>query len=284
METKIQSIQAKDYSLGKDGISFIFITDTHLPRNSMHSPYLIRRIMENTNVRFVINGGDTLDNENTKKAAIDQFYQWRNLMYGIREYNVIGNHDLNTISQTVEEAKLTRDEFYSVMFREHEENVVFDGNDHYILDYPSQKIRFIIVSTSFSATNSQGTWLKNKMTELSNDWSIIVVTHYFWRDQSTLHSGGEQLITAINEVYDSLNATFICIIAGHAHQDISMTESTKGYLIISTTSDARTSESGNPRTIGTINEHAFDIVYINKNTRTIDMIRIGSGIDRNFNY
>jgi hypothetical protein len=38
------------------------------------------------------------------------------------------------------------------------------------------------------------------------------------------------------------------------------------------------------KTIGTITECAFDVVIINKTTRHIDIVRIGAGENRNFDY
>lgn len=73
-----------------------------------------------------------------------------------------------------------------------------------------------------------------------------------------------------------------CIITGRIHRDYSV-YSEQGHPIIGTVCDAQCG-SNQVVTRGTVNEHAFDIVFINTTNRVISTIRIGSDRDRTYNY
>ena len=61
--------------------------------------------------------------------------------------------------------------------------------------------------------------------------------------------------------------------------------SSGGIPIIATTCATYAEECGElDRTLGTINEGAYDVYVVNKNTRTINITRIGAGFDREFTY
>ena len=86
--------------------------------------------------------------------------------------------------------------------------------------------------------------------------------------------------------------TPIAIISGHTHWDASLTTSQSDYgiLTIATTTDAagyaQNGQTGaaEPRTVGTIEEQAFDVVHIDLTARKVYMTRIGGGSDREFTF
>ena len=286
MTERIATINNNDCLIGNHGDSFIFITDTHIPRNTMNSPALIKHVLDNTSVGFVINGGDTLDHTDTKEEALSQHRQWRTLMNGVTEYRIKGNHDLNTSGQTIEEAKLSEDEWYGTMVKPLERFVQTNGNSYYCVDNDSQKIRYICLSYRFNGTNDESIWFKERLTELDEDWTILVIPHYLFTDASgTFHENGQLLIDSINEVYSNVKATLIGVLAGHNHADYSTTETTNGYLLVTTTCDTKSNElSGLTRTVGTITEQAFDVIHIDTKNKKMYATRIGAGGNREWNY
>ena len=286
MVEQVNTINNNDCLIGNHGDSFIFITDTHIPRNTMNSPALIKHILDNTSVGFVINGGDTLDHADTKEEALSQHRKWRTLMNGVTEYRIKGNHDLNTSGQTIEEAKLSEDEWYGTMVKPLERFVQTNGNSYYCVDNDSQKIRYICLSYRFNGTNDESIWFKERLTELDEDWTVLVIPHYLFTDASgTLHANGQLLIDSINEVYPNVKATLIGVLAGHNHADYSTTETTNGYLLVTTTCDTKSNElSGLTRTVGTITEQAFDVIHIDTKNKKMYATRIGAGGNREWNY
>ena len=271
-------------SIGNRGVEFAFITDVHVPRNSMNSPAILQYLSDKLNLPFVINGGDTLDADADQTTAMNRFYLWREKMKSLKEFCVIGNHDRNTLNNSEHpEAALTAENFYRMMISPVEWFITSNGESYYTIDNDNQKIRIIVLSTSFGGSGAENTWFRSKLTELSDEWSVIVVTHYMWASTiESFHGVGTNIINAINAVYGSMNASLIAVFAGHTHHDNAIKEATNGYNIIATTCDARTGEY--TRTAGTTSEHAFDLVFINTSSRTITMKRIGAGSDRVFSY
>ena len=282
MAEKITAINDKDCLIGNHGDSFVFITDTHTPRNKMYSPALIKEIVNNTAVRFVINGGDSLDNEDTRSGAISQLREWRNLMRGINEYRIMGNHDLNKVGNTIEAAYLSIDDWYGTMVKPLEDTIQTDGKYYFCIDNESQKIRYICLSYLNNA-NTERSWLKERLTELSADWTVLIISHYLFGDElGVIHTNGQYVIDDINEVYSTMKADFIGILAGHTHADYSATEPTNGYNLIATTCDTFT---GTPtKTAGTHTEQAFDVIHIDTTNRKMYATRIGAGNDREWSY
>lgn len=282
MTERIGTINNKDCLIGGHGDSFVFITDTHLERNSMNSPILIKEIVNNTAIRFVINGGDTLDDDPTQESALARFRQWRKLMQGVEEYRIMGNHDLNGSGQSVTEAKITEDHWYGTMVKPFEHLVNTGGKSYYCIDNQSQKIRYICLSYRYNESE-QRAWLKERLAELESGWSILVIPHYLFDSTvDTIHQHGQYLINDINSVYDTMNATLIGVLAGHTHADYSTTETNKGYNLIAVTCDTR---DGTPsKTKGTVTEQAFDIIHIDTVARKMYATRIGAGVDREWSY
>lgn len=282
IKERIATINNKDCLVGSHGDGFVFITDTHTPRNKMRSPLLIKEIVNNTAVRFVINGGDTLDDEGTRAEAISQLRNWRDLMRGVTEYRIMGNHDLNKVGNTNEEAYLSTDDWYGTMVKPLEDTIQTDGKYYFCIDNESQKIRYICLSYLNNA-NTEKVWLKERLSELSNGWNALVVSHYLFSDSTgTIHDNGQIIIDCINEVYSTMNATLIGILAGHNHADYSTTESVNGYHLIATTCDTFT---GTPtKTVGTYTEQAFDVIHIDTTNKKMYATRIGAGNDREWSY
>ena len=282
MTQRIDAINEKDCLVGGHGDSFIFITDTHLERNKMNSPALIKEIVNNTAVRFVINGGDTLDNDPSQAEALERLRLWRKAMQGVEEYRVMGNHDLNGSGQSVPEAKLNEDQWYGTMVKPVEGLVNTHGKPYFCVDNQSQKIRYICLGAPYSAAQVRQ-WLKDRLTEPEAGWSVLVIPHYLFDSTvDTIHTHGQYLINDINGVYGNMNATLIGVLAGHTHADHSEPESTNGYHLIATTCDACT---GTPaKTAGTVTEQAFDVMHIDTANRKIYATRIGAGNDRQWSY
>ena len=85
--------------------------------------------------------------------------------------------------------------------------------------------------------------------------------------------------------FTNYKGSIICYIAGHWHRDLTENISLNGVPIILITSakdDRDTSLS--PRTDGTDQETAFDVVVVNRQTRKIHCIRCGAGEDRTITY
>lgn len=94
-------LKKKTWLIKKDSkkcASFIYVTDTHVNSNGMHSPLLIRHLLDNTDVKTVIWGGDAIS---TYGDNIDEQWekqlQFDSILNGACNiYKVRGNHDFMT--------------------------------------------------------------------------------------------------------------------------------------------------------------------------------------------
>ena len=73
-------------------------------------------------------------------------------------------------------------------------------------------------------------------------------------------------------------------ISGHTHKDLSETLSDGTPIICTTTANAGGELGGLDRTLGTVNENAFDIITVDTVNKTVNATRIGAGSDRALSY
>ena len=203
------------------------------------------------------------------------------MMYGLRCFNIVGNHDNNNYNSSNPSGKLTLGQFYGIMTKPAEEWINTDGKIYYCVDNESQKIRYICAAIDgfTTMTGTQKTWFQQKLTELDSTWTVVVLQHRIWGSTTeSIAEKAQAVINAINEVWANINAKFIGIIAGHTHTDYSTTESVNGYLLIACNCDTMSgSNSGYTRTAGTTSEQSFDVFYIDKTNTKLYAVRIGAG-------
>lgn len=290
LNEKYPVLWQKDALIGAGGDSFVFVTDVHYGRNTKKSPMLIQNIVKNTAVKTVFNGGDTLDEGDTVALAIEKLSAWQGMMDGMRVFNIVGNHDNNNYNSQNPTGVLTMGQFYGIMVKPSEQWIDTNGKIYYCVDNPSQKIRYICLAIEAFANVSDGseqkTWLESKLTELSSDWSIVILQHRIWGSTTDdIADKAKEVIRTVNYVWNNINADFIGIIAGHTHLDYSTTEPVNGYLLIACNCDTLSgNNSGYTRTAGTTSEQSFDVFHIDKANKHLYATRIGAGTDRDWSY
>lgn len=295
IDSKIDSI--KQLTEDNDEV-FAFITDIHVPQNQMHSPDIVNYINSKISIPYVVNGGDYINSNPSRREALNVMDRWINKAYP-SWYLLRGNHDTNYQgSGTVTEKDFTG---HATKRLRNSITPMIENRNIYYFDNVQSKIRHIILDTITEQVvdiSDQVNWMKAKITELPIGWGVVVITHMYFAP-SRVSAGvtelealnvGTQIKDGLDSIYDSANASIIAYICGHCHRDYSIVTE-KGYPIISTTCDAGGAQASNwdidnpTRTVGTTNEQAFDIYGINKSTKTITTIRIGAGASgRNFSY
>lgn len=290
LNEKYPVLWQKDALVGAGGDSFVFVTDVHYERNTKKSPMLIQNIVKNTAVKTVFNGGDTLDEGDTVALAIEKLSAWQGMMDGMRVFNIVGNHDNNNYNSQNPTGALTMGQFYGIMVKPSEQWIDTNGKIYYCVDNPSQKIRYICLAIEAFANVSDGseqkTWLESKLTELSSDWTTVILQHRIWGSKTdAIEEKAQKVINIVNNVWNNINADFIGIIAGHTHLDYSTTEPVNGYLLIACNCDTLAgNNSGYTRTAGTTSEQSFDVFHIDKANKHLYATRIGAGSNRDWAY
>lgn len=295
MNLKKEIIKDKCNMVGRTGDGFVFITDMHDKLNYGNSPLLINYILKNTPIRKVVFGGDLWSDGNNipeKSQLIKNLYDLR-LKYNFTDniFAVRGNHDV--------ERNISDGEWYSMYERTLTEFVETIGQEVYFYrDNASQKIRYIYCdgpNPGAAMPIKQQNWLKERITELEEGWTVLVFCHSYWEPVyigGTPGSSvwGRSIVSVMDAAEDLCEATIAALITGHVHKDMS-TQSTKGYAIIGTTCDAndwlayRFDPVTPNRTEGTTTEQVFDVFNIDTANKKIYVTRIGgNGTDREFTY
>ena len=280
--------------------SFVFITDVHVPSNALVSPYLVKQVLQRTAANMVVFGGDVINYHSNRQNAIDMI-AYLPTAFGSTEFHFVrGNHDGNTYSsKAVPEDRITDVELIRMTAGKNE--IREDGKLYYYRDDDAHRIRYIMCDSGVGKGERidavQVSWLKDRILELDEDWSVLVFVHRFYGDSKISRDGythvldatGNALIDAFDEVYGRSRASIIGVLCGHCHRDFAERPSKKGYpyVAVSTTCDAYAKTEGDPRgerTLRTDDEQAFDVVTIDTSRKMLYLTRVGWGQDRSFSY
>lgn len=188
LENKIKEINNK-MNLVRNGVGFIFITDMHFLYNSRNSKYVLKNILDNTTIPFVICGGDIPNTPGTKLDLLDaanELVKYQNYIGNDRFFTIRGNHDFynNTADGSVSNI-LPEKTIYNVICR-NSERYMSDAmvNDMcFCIDIPIQRTRFICVNSKdvSGGVNSyigpyQANWITQKLMEKPN-YNFIIISH-----------------------------------------------------------------------------------------------------------
>lgn len=200
ISNKIDVINTLQREGGVNSTSFGFITDIHLDKNNQkHYGKLLTHIVEDCDIKYVFNGGDTYSANTSKKDFLKGMREAFKLFGKIKDRTLfcIGNHDDNPYGGVEWNRLITKKEQYSEYFR-------YLGNDitrgalgtYYYVDDIFHKIRYIVLdsidipyiqvnnSAKYSGQNmwayrqEQLTWFGNVALDVPNSqWSVVVISH-----------------------------------------------------------------------------------------------------------
>lgn len=159
----------------------------------------------------------------------------------------------------------------------------------YVVDNNSAKIRHIVLDTGAPdyvvIEDKQLLWMQRRILELPAGWTVVVLAHQFFCMRG-FDKNGQQIMRALDAVYDMSAATIAGVVSGHSHRDYAF-RAKKGYIGVSTTCDAYKSLSDTELAAERktdLARQAFDVVHVDTAKRQLYFQRIGSGSDRVFNY
>ena len=305
--TKIKALQ-----VGRNCITFPFFSDNH-QRNGC-AGMLIAHIMKECNIPYCFFGGDSISNGyiDSEETMIAQDKAFDTIMQYIpngRFCRAVGNHDgfWNVSSATGDEYHYTREQIYDLFLREESiaQNKHFgDDGTYYYIDDIASKTRFIIMNTNGGSVDStQITWLENTALSLNESgWAVVFISHQ--PISNHYHAGisnAAEVRAIVSNYINSASANKADIVgwfSGHIHRDriytgVAVNTSNDsvgeamGFTQVTITSD-HTSIAYDDATKHTVaaddQSHAIDFITINKNTRKVNLTRLGIGNDRSYTY
>ena len=297
LQKKCKTVNKRAASIANGLPSLVFITDMHVPTNVMLSPELVRRVMANTNTNMVVFGGDAINKQVSTKEAKRILQYVRKAFGEVEVHFVRGNHDGNRQGKGAKSSKKVSDGVFLSIARH--ESEVRDGEHIYCYrDDDEHKVRFIFLDSGEPNTHhvdaQQITWLKNRVLELEEGWTVLVFVHQFYRHRveaeevttATYTTSGNRIKTVLDDIYGEARAAIAGVVSGHMHSDYAE-YSDKGYPIVSTKCDAY----GRGRTdvdysykLGSVSEQTFDVISLDTERRMLYFTRVGRGKNRSFSF
>ena len=312
-QSAIDSCVAKIKALqvGKHCVTFPFFSDNHT--NIKDLGVLIAKVMKECNIPYCLFGGDAIDsgylNEN---QMIEQDKAFDDVMSQIpngRFCRAIGNHD-GFWNDNGTKGYYTRAKVYELFLREEgmAQNKHFgEDGTYYYVDEIASKVRFIVLNTNSEAIsaggesidNTQLSWLQDTALSFNEDgWGVVIISH------CPISNHYHANVTNAAEVISAVNSADVDIIgwfSGHIHRDRMYThlavgssdgvEGTNGaalgftQVVITSDHTSISYDDATKHTVANDNQsHAIDFVTINRNTRTVNITRLGIGSDRSYTY
>lgn len=292
--------------------------------NTLNAHALLNYLCEHTIINKVFNGGDLLNNnanytipDSIQKIRTAIGYAQPDTV--ANQFYIVGNHDggldydgggnITSPRHITPELLAVASGVYSVAM-----DVVYDPNSpfQFYYDNGTEGIRYIVldIGERDNATDEGylNSWrfFADALMSTPDGYHIVVFNHISGYSAST----GEIAESYKQYIYDTLDAykarqsyTLIgtetrnyagakgvvaCVICGHSHEDF-QGYTTGGIPWFVTTTDNAGGQFtngviGTGRPTGTTDEQAFDVFTVNKETKTINVTRIGYGADRTATY
>lgn len=315
LDGRIEDIRENMMDAGRNGETFVFITDLHWPSNVKNSPRVMFEILRRLNIHHCICGGDVI-NEGTREESVGVMADVVNAFkhYDIDFLTAVGNHDRNwniyNNQRDYPERRFSEADVFSLLERMSKQvyqNFADDKFDNGIgfnmyYDDPITNTRFIIIDINDGILDeNQVQYYEftnyNELAQVLHDSdgkNIVIVSHILGDLWDNTGIGRK-----LGAISDALNArttisTDYCtadftgctgkvylIVGGHAHND-SARRSSGGIPTVICDTDSSASHNTDAHIAGTTKEQAFDVITVNYADNSVKFVRIGRGSDRTF--
>ncbi len=181
----------------KNAEAFAFFADAHVRENRFSSAIILRSILENTNVKTVLYGGDTVSAYGDENKICEDVVHF-NRVYSFADiYPARGNHDI--YGKPYEYADvgyvLSNERVYDYIFKTIENKVnIPDCKTYYLFEHKNTKVRYIVIDTNemfltgyhengiwdqmgANITYEQLEWFRDTLMSTREDYKIIVMGH-----------------------------------------------------------------------------------------------------------
>lgn len=258
--------------------------------------------------------------EEQKVELFKSFEELRSLFEGIPLLKTVGNHEWAYGNENSK--NITSKEMYGYYLRDQEryfKNLKW-GADHtyYYWDNESTKMRYISLNVMdypdvetptghadnkewyFKVSDAQKNWFKEALKTVPEGYLVAVESHLVPLDANqfssilantigtTIENGSE--LRAIISAYAKKEGDFaqakgdlVAWFGGHYHQDdITVLD---GVTYVTTLADCMSvAKATTQKVANTKDDQAFDVVIASRNPKKVDLIRIGSGNNRTFEF
>ena len=302
----------KKVSDSKNMSSFLFVTDMHWEGNAGNTVKVANYLRSEIGFENLYFGGDYMNGNNDLSIATRTAASWLATMetYKGKWYAVRGNHDQNASWRPFSLDHVWTDaEYYQNILKYADNPDTSEDKLYSYIDDTDAKIRYYFLAdyshgltkhTDIDTSTKPGVntvlyqeqlaWMQETANDLEEGWGIVVVEHRMFNNpdangNNVLTEFAKALIPVLNEI-DKTNEV-IAVLSGHTHFEAThLTEG--GYYIIAIPHD------GDPGTVnnyyterlipGTNTEQRMEYIQIDRENKKIYLTRIGTGVNREFDY
>lgn len=308
---EITRVCEKVNSLKKD-LVFGMATDSHLDNSMEEFAENIKEVDKKLNLKFLAHMGDFLNGnlpyDVTMKILEEQMTLYRNAINNKPFYPAQGNHDGFMFDKAVDS-----DWFEATNFTNNYKNVTRpEGKPYFYVDYEEEKVRLIIVSTFFYDGYDDGTpykkrdgiddvqalWLESEAFNVKEGWTVFLFSHevplYGFEEKSKyeetpIHNGARIFDSLVKKSKENKFEVAVWFI-GHHHGDNHVC--IDGINFVTVASQTAYVPQLWPmkygyypeRDLNTKTEDLWEIAVLDKEAKTVNLIRFGAGSDRIVNY
>ena len=276
LENKSREINDTISAAGTGQDSFVFVTDTHLISNKMHSPAIASYLLRNTYIGKFVFGGDFVgtfhaaDAATAKTALIKEMAMQLDFVEAGRDGDmrlaVHGNHDINDYQRYGVSAGDVRAVFLQ---KQTGTGIVVNSSApdgcYYYYDNSVQGIRYIVFdacpvddlsayhATVYGVDAVQMDWIANAVLSAPQGYNFVFMTHVpvvqnassdgTWQTFANVRTlcdavKNKKSVTIGARSYDfsAVVGDLLMVVAGHAHGDLETF--VNGVLHVTTATDA----------------------------------------------
>lgn len=307
---EINNTMGKDEGEDYYSVGYIFVTDIHAPANTWTFLPLTERIKALTNAKMMINCGDNVRALGTKKDLISDLRKVMNKTYSVfgeKMMYVLGNHDFiisNSDTWGVNTEQIAKALNYQINLSP---LGVLTRKHYYYRDDDVGMIRNIILDYLDVDKKWFIEWLRDTIKSTPTDYHLAFYMHWNIFEQNGNISDtkyqyivdwlsaiqGKTLFSKtitttfgnveINEDYTDTSLAICYFACGHQHKDYMHKVNGVTYFV----SDCCANYNDNgvvERIDGTTTDTAFDVICTNVKKRSVNLIRVGAGSNRNWTY
>ena len=299
--------------VSKSRDAFWFFTDPHVPDNRRMSGRVLAKLVRETGVRKVFCGGDIPGAFGSRQALEEQMATFRDEWMrpieeaGGRFYLAKGNHDF-TVRRGMSNDGFTFDGRVArdyIMGTKAAKSAVANAADpecaYYYVDEARSRVRYIVVDSTDAITEKRNwwavepgvrerqlAWLRDKAFGTLPKGFGCVVIHHIPVAGVVGSPDDVQTFSKFRELLNANTNRIFLDLTGHHHREVQTFQS--GLWHVTEPCDAAYRDyikGGLPwcpnlpeKRAGTVFENTFDAVFLGKDGRRVDFVRVGGGADR----
>lgn len=307
---EINNANGKDEKNDYYSVSYPFITDCHAQKNTWTFLPLLERIKENTNAKMLINCGDNVRAFGTKEDLLNDLHEVMNKTYSIFGKDmlyVLGNHDFiisNSDTWGTNMIQISKALNYQINLSPLD---ITSRKHYYYHDDNVGMIRHIVIDYLDFDKKWFIEWLRDTIKNTPADYHLAFYMHWNvfeqngnisdtkyqylvdWLSAIQQKTVFNQTISTtfdnvnINEDYTNTTLAICYFACGHQHKDYIHKVNGVTYFV----SDCCANYNDNgivERVAGTTTDTAFDVICVNVKNRTVKLVRVGAGSNREWAY